>query len=150
VVDHGRVIAEGTPADLKADLGATVLEVSLHGHDDAGRTAGVLASIGPHAPVVNGNVVEVTVDNGPQAAMEALRSLDQQAITPAGFILREPSLDDVFLALTGRRAEDEGRAEEDRTSGDNRDNGDNGDNRQRSSSLDRAGRPHPIEAGEAR
>ncbi|HEY1466378.1 MAG TPA: hypothetical protein VGF11_04930, partial [Acidimicrobiales bacterium] len=49
--------------------------------------------------------VEVTVDNGPQAAMAALRSLDQQGIVPTAFTLREPSLDDVFLALTGRRAE---------------------------------------------
>ena len=105
VVDHGRVIAEGTPAKLKGDLGTTVLEVGLHDHDDAARATAVLATIGSHAPNSNGTVVEVTVDEGPQAAMEALRSLDQQGIVPTAFTLREPSLDDVFLALTGRRAE---------------------------------------------
>jgi daunorubicin resistance ABC transporter ATP-binding subunit len=105
VVDHGRVIAEGTPAALKANLGTTVLEVGLHDHADASRATTVLAEVGSHAPNANGTVVEVTVDNGPQAAMAALRSLDQQGIVPTAFTLREPSLDDVFLALTGRRAE---------------------------------------------
>jgi ABC-type multidrug transport system ATPase subunit len=108
VVDHGRVIAEGTPAALKANLGTTVLEVGLHDHADASRATAVLTEVGSHAPNVNGTVVEVTVDNGPQAAMAALRSLDQQGIVPTAFTLREPSLDDVFLALTGRRAEAEG------------------------------------------
>ena len=105
VVDHGKVIADGTPGKLKADLGATVLEVGLHSQEDAGRATAVLARVGSHAPNTNGTVVEVTVDNGPEAAMEALRSLDQQGIVPTAFTLREPSLDDVFLALTGRRAE---------------------------------------------
>jgi hypothetical protein len=57
--------------------------------------------------VINGTVVEVTVDDGPAAAMASLRALDQASITPAAFTLREPSLDDVFLALTGRRTEEE-------------------------------------------
>ncbi|MHB1710532.1 MAG: ATP-binding cassette domain-containing protein [Acidimicrobiales bacterium] len=107
VLDHGKVIAEGSPAQLKADLGATVLEVGLSDQADAGRTAAVLNAIGPHSPNINGRVVEVTVDNGPSAAMEALRSLDAEGITPTAFTLREPSLDDVFLALTGHRTEEE-------------------------------------------
>ncbi len=106
VVDHGRVIAEGTPAKLKADLGATVLEVGLHDHDDAARTVVALASIGPHPASRDGSVVEMTVDDGAQAAMAALRTLDAEGIVPTRFTLREPSLDDVFLALTGRRADD--------------------------------------------
>jgi len=108
VIDHGQVIAGGTPAQLKAQLGATVLEVGLSSLEDAGRTTAVLASVGSHAPVANGTVVEVTVDEGPQAAMEALRSLDGQGVTPVSFTLREPSLDDVFLALTGRKTEEDG------------------------------------------
>jgi daunorubicin resistance ABC transporter ATP-binding subunit len=107
VLDHGHVIAEGTPAELKADLGATVLEVGLATTDDASRTARILDALGPHAPVLNGTVVEVTVDEGPTSAMAGLRSLDQEGIIPTAFTLREPSLDDVFLALTGRRTEDE-------------------------------------------
>jgi ABC-2 type transport system ATP-binding protein len=107
VLDHGRVIAEGTPTRLKAELGATVLEVGLHDHQDAGRAGSVLGGIGPHTPNVNGRMVDVTVDNGPVDAMMALRSLDQAGVTPVTFTLREPSLDDVFLALTGHRTEPE-------------------------------------------
>jgi ABC-2 type transport system ATP-binding protein len=55
--------------------------------------------------MVNGTLVEVTVDNGPQAAMIALRALDAEHIAPQSFNLREPSLDDVFLSLTGHRTE---------------------------------------------
>jgi daunorubicin resistance ABC transporter ATP-binding subunit len=118
VLDHGRVIAEGTPARLKADLGATVLEVGLASIEDARRAAGLLDTIGSHTAQVNGTVVEVTVDRGPEAAMASLRSLDQEGIVPAAFTLREPSLDDVFLALTGRRAEDETESAEDGADGD--------------------------------
>jgi ABC-2 type transport system ATP-binding protein len=107
VLDHGHVIAEGTPTELKAELGATVLEVGLSTTEDASRTAELVGVLGTHAPVVNGTVVEVTVDDGPTSAMAGLRALDQEGITPTTFTLREPSLDDVFLALTGRRAEDE-------------------------------------------
>jgi ABC-2 type transport system ATP-binding protein len=115
VLDHGRVIAEGTPATLKADLGATVLEVGLTTIEDATRTAALLASLGPHQPSLNGTVVEVTVDNGPESAMAGLRTLDQEGITPAAFTLREPSLDDVFLALTGQRTEADVEATDDGT-----------------------------------
>ncbi len=107
VIDHGHVIAEGTPTELKANLGATVLEVGLDTIDDAHSTAELFGSLGSHTPTVNGTVVEVTVDDGPTSAMAALRSLDQAGVTPTAFTLREPSLDDVFLGLTGRRAEDE-------------------------------------------
>jgi ABC-2 type transport system ATP-binding protein len=107
VIDHGHVIAEGSPTELKASLGATVLEVGLDTLEIARHTAELFGPLGPHAPTVNGTVVEVTVDDGPATAMAALRSLDQAGITPTAFTLREPSLDDVFLGLTGRRAEDE-------------------------------------------
>ncbi len=107
VLDHGRVIAEGTPGELKANLGATVLEVGMNDLADADVIRDVLASVGSHPPIVNGKVVEVTVEDGPQAAMAALRTLDQRGVSPAALALREPSLDDVFLALTGRRAEEE-------------------------------------------
>ncbi len=107
VIDNGKVIAEGTPESMKADLGATVLEVGLPSIDDAARTGVILDGLGTHAALVNGTVVEVTVDEGPQAAMAALRALDSAGIAPQSFNLREPSLDDVFLSLTGHRTEAE-------------------------------------------
>ena len=111
VLDQGRVIAEGTPGELKANLGATVLEVGLNTVDEAGRTGQLLAALGSHQPVVSGTLVEVTVDDGAQAAMAGLRSLDEARIRPVTFTLREPSLDDVFIALTGHKSEVEKEAE---------------------------------------
>ncbi|HLH28567.1 MAG TPA: DUF4162 domain-containing protein, partial [Acidimicrobiales bacterium] len=104
-IDHGRVIAEGTAAELKAGLGATVLAVGFSDADDAMRSRPLLAELGPHEPSVHGTLVEVTVDDGPSSAMESLRLLDRNGLTPTTFALREPSLDDVFLALTGHRTE---------------------------------------------
>ncbi len=105
VIDHGRVIAEGTPQSMKADLGATVLEVGLASIEDAERTGTILDTLGAHRALTTGTQVELTVDDGPQAAMSGLRALDAAGITPQTFNLREPSLDDVFLSLTGHRTE---------------------------------------------
>ena len=68
--------------------------------------------MGAKSPTVVGNMVELPVDDGPRVAMEVLRLLDQQSLVPTTFRIREPSLDDVFLALTGKRTEtddDDGR-----------------------------------------
>jgi daunorubicin resistance ABC transporter ATP-binding subunit len=110
VIDHGRVIASGTPQELKANLGATVLEIGLADASIAAEVIELLSTLGSHTPHLVGNSVEVTVDEGPAMAMTALRQLDDAGITPTAFTLREPSLDDVFLALTGRQT-DEGSAE---------------------------------------
>jgi ABC-2 type transport system ATP-binding protein len=105
VVDHGRVIAEGTPTQLKADLGATVLDVGFADVGLATQGAGILGGVGAKSPTVVGTIVELPVDDGPRVAMEVLRLLDQHSLVPTTFRIREPSLDDVFLALTGKRAE---------------------------------------------
>jgi ABC-2 type transport system ATP-binding protein len=105
VVDHGRVIAEGTPDQLKADLGATVLDVGLVDPSTAATAAEILALVGTKPPTVDGSSIELPVDDGPRAAMEALRILDAHCLAPTTFVLREPSLDDVFLALTGKRTD---------------------------------------------
>jgi ABC-2 type transport system ATP-binding protein len=111
VLDHGCVIAEGTPTELKANLGTTVLAVGFTAAEDAERTRALLAGIGSHEPVLNGTLVELTVDDGPRSAMEGLRLLDGEGLTPTTFALREPSLDDVFLGLTGHRTEEEEEAQ---------------------------------------
>ncbi len=105
VVDHGRVIAEGTPAQLKADLGATVLDVGMSDHATALSASEVLSQMGTKPPSVDGSSIELPVDDGPRAAIEALRMLDAHNLSPTTFVLREPSLDDVFLALTGKRTD---------------------------------------------
>jgi ABC-2 type transport system ATP-binding protein len=108
VVDHGRVIAEGTPSQLKSDLGATVLDVGLADADVAIQAAAILDSVGAKRPTVVGTLVELQVDDGPRVTMEVLRLLDQHGLVPTTFRLREPSLDDVFLAITGKKTEADG------------------------------------------
>jgi ABC-2 type transport system ATP-binding protein len=105
VIDHGLVIAEGTPGELKARLGTTVLEV---GFDDDASARAAVAVIGAVAPGgdLQGRVLHITVDDGPKVAMEVLRALDQAQLSVGGLALREPSLDDVFLTLTGHRTEE--------------------------------------------
>ena len=105
VIDHGKVIAEGTPASLKANMGATVLDIGLAEEAIARRAGEALRAVNASAPVVYGRTVEVNVNDGPRVVAEALRILEAEGIAPATLALREPSLDDVFLALTGHRAE---------------------------------------------
>ncbi|MGA2530966.1 MAG: ATP-binding cassette domain-containing protein [Acidimicrobiales bacterium] len=105
VIDHGKVIAEGTPATLKASMGATVLDLGLADERTAQRAGEVLKKVNDKPPVVLGKTVEVNVNDGPRVVTEALRILEAEGIAPTTLALREPSLDDVFLALTGHRAE---------------------------------------------
>ena len=105
VIDHGKVIADGTPASLKAELGATVLELTLASHDDAVAVAATLGDLTTKSVHVDGSVVELTVDNGPLVGAEALRRVDASSSELLGLSLREPSLDDVFLELTGQRTD---------------------------------------------
>jgi daunorubicin resistance ABC transporter ATP-binding subunit len=105
VIDHGRIIAKGTPTDLKAGLGRTVVAISLPSASDAQRAASVLGDLSERGLVVAEDQVELTVDSGPAVTAEALRRLDGAGIAVTGIVLREPSLDDVFLSLTGKRTD---------------------------------------------
>ncbi len=105
VLDHGKIIAEGTSQELKTRLGNTVLVLTFPTTADAAKCAKLLADISVQPANLDGTVVEFTVDAGPKAAADALRRIDAAKIVLSGLTLREPSLDDVFLNLTGHRAE---------------------------------------------
>jgi ABC-2 type transport system ATP-binding protein len=105
VVDGGKVIAEGTPAELKARLGSTVIEIGLGQEADAVRAQSVLAGLGAGSPEREGSIIRLSSADGPRLLMDVLRSLDADGLGPTSLAVREPSLDDVFLALTGRHAE---------------------------------------------
>nr|MDQ3570199.1 ATP-binding cassette domain-containing protein [Actinomycetota bacterium] len=105
VIDEGRVIAEGTAAELKARLGATAIEIGFSGDDEAARAEPLFARLGTGDAQREGSVVRLEVSEGPRALMNVLGALDGQGIVPASVALREPSLDDVFFALTGHPAE---------------------------------------------
>jgi ABC-2 type transport system ATP-binding protein len=107
VVDHGRVIAEGTSAELKRELGGTVVEVQLADAAEAQRVATVLSGIGREDPSVEDDLVRVPAGDGTATLSEVVRRLDTAGIAARSLQQREPSLDDVFLALTGHAAEEE-------------------------------------------
>ena len=104
VVDHGQIIAQGTPAGLKAGLGSTVIEIGMPGEGSALMALQALAALGVQPPTLDGTTVKLTVADGGSILLEALRVLDTEGIAPTGVTLREPSLDDVFLSLTGHAA----------------------------------------------
>jgi ABC-2 type transport system ATP-binding protein len=108
VLDHGKIIAEGTSQELKEQMGATVLALTFSSTGDALRAQPLLADLSIQPANIEGSVLEMTVDNGPSVTADALRRIDSAGIILNGLALREPSLDDVFLNLTGHRAEDIG------------------------------------------
>jgi ABC-2 type transport system ATP-binding protein len=105
VIDHGRVIAEGTPAELKSSLSSTVIEVGFGDDRTAERAGALLARFGVRPPERVGRVVRVEVNDGARTLIAALRTLDGNDLDTGTVTVREPSLDDVFLSLTGRPAE---------------------------------------------
>jgi len=105
VVDRGTVIASGTPAALKSRLGETMLDLTFVDAEHAARARDLFIGDWPSPPILEHHLLELPVEAGPQQVMVALRRLDEAGLSPVTMALREPSLDDVFLDLTGHRAE---------------------------------------------
>lgn len=105
VIDGGAIIAEGTATDLKQRLGSTIIEVLFSRPDDASRAAVSLASVGPSEVLNDGVTVELSVNDAGKSVLDVARTLDSASLVPDNVMIREPSLDDVFLQLTGHRAE---------------------------------------------
>lgn len=108
VIDHGRVIAQGTADELKAQVGGDRLEVTVHDGARVGEAATLLAPIGVGDPTVDEHrrAVLLPVSGGSAVLTDALRRLDAAGVVIDDVGLRRPTLDDVFLALTGRPAEE--------------------------------------------
>jgi daunorubicin resistance ABC transporter ATP-binding subunit len=112
VVDEGRVIANDAPSALKSRLGGTVIEMTFQQEPDATRAYHVLAGTYGNTVEREGRLVRQTSPDGARTLMGALRSLEDAVLEPTTISVREPSLDDVFLALTGRHAQDRNDATE--------------------------------------
>ena len=106
VIDQGRVIAEGTSNQLKNQLGGDLLEVTVASHDDLDRAAGLLTGLGAGLPTVDRSRRRVTTpaEGKAKTVIVAAERLDAAGIAIDDIALRRPSLDDVFLALTGHSA----------------------------------------------
>ena len=107
VIDQGKVIATGTPDELKAGAGRQVLEVTPADRADVGAVAAVLSARLSGDPAISAESGRVTIQvDGGRQMPEIVRELDDRGIELAEFTLRKASLDEVFLALTGHTAED--------------------------------------------
>jgi len=114
IIDNGHIVAEGTPAALKAEIGQPSVEAIPANPGDRDALAGALARFGaPAAASPKG--VAVRLDGGAQALAEVVRTLDAAGLHVAHLQLHEPSLDDVFLAQTGRSLEGAGEDDDERS-----------------------------------
>jgi ABC-2 type transport system ATP-binding protein len=110
IVDHGRTVASGTPTDLKRRVGGDVIEVRARSADDLSRVADALARLDGGAARIDTATRRVTVrvDSEGSGLSTALRSLEAAGVEAEEIALRRPTLDEVFLALTGRPIETDG------------------------------------------
>jgi ABC-2 type transport system ATP-binding protein len=105
VIDHGRLLAGGTPDALKDRVGGERLEIRLEEDVQADAAVRALASMSDELPAAAGEVVTVAVRRREGAIIDAVRRLDEARVGVDDIALRRPTLDDVFLALTGHAAE---------------------------------------------
>jgi len=112
VIDHGKVIAGGTPDELKGRAGGDRLEVTLADREDADKAVSALRQMADcEDPTVSGGVVRATVPQRPGTIADAVRRLDAEHVGIDDIVLRRPTLDDVFLTLTGHAAESDEESE---------------------------------------
>ncbi|MDP9482518.1 MAG: ATP-binding cassette domain-containing protein [Chloroflexota bacterium] len=110
VMDGGKVIAEGTQDELKAQIGGEVIELRLSKSADQqgelDRIAGQLRDLGAAEPVIDhdGHAIRLPVEGGAKILAEVVRRLDAESVTVNELSLHRPTLDDVFLTLTGHLA----------------------------------------------
>src|SRR5262245_13542628 len=111
IIDHGRIVAEGTPYALKAEIGRPTVEVKPADPDDADRASAILQRFG--APCESSLGAAVRLSTGQADLAGIVRAFDSEGIAIEQLQLHQPSLDDVFLAKTGRTLEGSGAREED-------------------------------------
>lgn len=114
VVDHGKVIARGTADQLKAQIGGERVEVVVHQRDDVTEALAALAPYAKGDPLLEKNTRKITVpvSGGAKVLADVIRELDSRSIEIDDIGLRRPTLDDVFLSLTGRATVEETEDEE--------------------------------------
>ncbi|HWC25779.1 MAG TPA: ATP-binding cassette domain-containing protein, partial [Solirubrobacteraceae bacterium] len=105
IIDRGRIVAEGTPAALKAQVANPTVEIVPRDGDDCSAARRALAPFGEPVAARRPGSIAVRLDSGPDQLADIVRALDAADIAVANLALHEPTLDDVFLAKTGRSLE---------------------------------------------
>lgn len=103
VINFGELIDEGTPDELKDKMGGNVVEIHIRDTDRSG-AVDALKRVAGEEPSVQGATVRISAPDGPRTLTAAVRELDAAGIEPRDIALRKPTLDDVFLTLTGNKA----------------------------------------------
>ncbi|MFA7324249.1 MAG: ATP-binding cassette domain-containing protein [Candidatus Nanopelagicales bacterium] len=111
VIDHGRVIAEGTAEALKDQIGGDRIEISIIDPARIGDAVDAIRSVSNGEPLVEELRISAPVSGGSTVLVDAIRALDVLGVEVGDLVLRRPTLDDVFLSLTGHVAEEEEPAE---------------------------------------
>lgn len=109
VIDHGRVIAEGTADQLKANMAADFIDITVANPQQTAKASQLLQPLSdesPHTDAQRGHV-SIAVESGAQSIAEVVRLLDAQSVSIAELNLRRPSLNDVFLSITGHEIVEE-------------------------------------------
>jgi ABC-type multidrug transport system ATPase subunit len=103
IIDRGRVVASGTPRELKGRAGSSVVEVHVRDTSALDRVAAILGAIGEGDPLIDvaSRSVRVALGGGTDHVFAALRPLDDAGIVIDEVAVRQPTLDEAFLALTG-------------------------------------------------
>jgi ABC-2 type transport system ATP-binding protein len=106
IISQGRIVAEGTPASLKAEIGHPHLELAFAGDaPDLGAAGTVMAAFGPPDVLPERGIVRVALADGAASIAAVVRALDEAGLEVAALELVQPTLDDVFAAKTGRHLE---------------------------------------------
>lgn len=106
VIDHGKVIVEGTSDQLKNKMGGDVIEFEVK-PNKTDKAVETVRKFGSKAPSVEGSSVTLPVKDGRKKLVEVIRALDAAKIVPEAISLHRPSLDDVFLSVTGQPVKEE-------------------------------------------
>ncbi|PPK65470.1 ATP-binding cassette domain-containing protein [Actinokineospora auranticolor] len=108
VIDTGKVVADGTPAELKARIGADRIDVVVHDHQDLPAAVAALRVVAAGEPEVDrdNRRVSAPVTSRGGALADVVRALDAAGVSTEDVVLRRPTLDEVFLRLTGRESQE--------------------------------------------
>ncbi|KAB1907085.1 ATP-binding cassette domain-containing protein [Micromonospora sp. AMSO31t] len=119
IIDHGQVIASGTAKELKSRAGRDIVEIHVRDREDLDAAVRALTRIGAEKPAVDRGslMVSVAVDSGPERLREALHEVSELGVHVEDVALRRPTLDEVFLSLTGSTPATEPRGGEPRPPG---------------------------------
>ncbi len=106
IIDHGEIVGAGTPEQLRERICGDTIRLTLRNNEDASRAAAVAEELHAAEPIINGNLVQVQAPGGPALLPELVKKLDARGVEAIAVEVSSPTLDDVFLSLTGRSLRD--------------------------------------------